>query len=92
MKKIILISLLTCIFFLGCNKKQNSINLDDAKIIDLTYSFGKETIYWPTAESFKLDTVFAGITDNGFYYTAFQFCSAEHGGTHLDAPIHFAKP
>ena len=91
MKKIILISLLTCIFFLGCNKKQNSINLDDAKIIDLTYSFGKETIYWPTAESFKLDTVFAGITDKGFYYAAFQFCAAEHGGTHLDAPIHFAK-
>ena len=38
-----------------------------------------------------MDTVFSGVTDKGFFYTAFQFCAAEHGGTHLDAPIHFAK-
>ena len=58
--------------------------------IDLTYNFDDQTIYWPTADGFRLDTVFAGITDSGFYYTAFNYCAAEHGGTHLDAPIHFA--
>jgi kynurenine formamidase len=26
----------------------------------------------------------------GYYYEAYSFCAAEHGGTHLDAPIHFA--
>lgn len=59
--------------------------------IDLTHNFDEQTIYWPTADGFRHDTVFAGITDSGFYYTAFNYCAAEHGGTHLDAPIHFAE-
>src|SRR5690606_20609213 len=32
-----------------------------------------------------------GITENGFYYEAFNLFGAEHGGTHLDAPIHFSE-
>lgn len=59
--------------------------------IDLTHAFDEQTIYWPTAETFHLDTVFDGTTEKGYYYSAFQFCLAEHGGTHLDAPIHFAE-
>ena len=59
-------------------------------LVDLTYEFSSETIYWPTAGSFELETVFAGTTDKGFYYSAYQFTAAEHGGTHIDAPIHFA--
>ena len=62
---------------------------DDIKIVDLTYAFDESTIYWPTAEGFKLDVVSKGYTDKGFYYSANSFCAAEHGGTHLDAPIHF---
>ncbi|WP_139558437.1 cyclase family protein [Methylotetracoccus oryzae] len=58
--------------------------------IDLTHAFGKDTIYWPTAEGFKLETVFDGTTEKGYHYSANQFCAAEHGGTHVDAPIHFA--
>lgn len=59
--------------------------------IDLTHAFDDQTIYWPTADPFHLDTVFAGTTDSGYYYSAFQYCAAEHGGTHLDAPVHFAE-
>ncbi|MFT5453452.1 MAG: kynurenine formamidase [Enterobacterales bacterium] len=59
--------------------------------IDLTHDFSEETIYWPTAEPFKRTTVFEGHTDAGFYYTAFNFSAAEHGGTHIDAPIHFSE-
>jgi kynurenine formamidase len=58
--------------------------------IDLTHSFSKNTIYWPTAEGFRLETVFDGHTEKGYHYSANQFCAAEHGGTHVDAPIHFA--
>ena len=57
--------------------------------VDLTYDFDNETVYWPTSEAFKLDTVFEGHTDNDYYYSAFKFSTAEHGGTHLDAPVHF---
>ncbi len=59
--------------------------------IDLTYAYDENTLFWPTAETFALDTVFEGQTDAGYYYSAFQFCIAEHGGTHLDAPVHFAE-
>ncbi len=65
--------------------------LTEGRWVDLTHDFSDETIYWPTSETFHLDTVFAGHTDEGFYYEAFSFCTAEHGGTHLDAPIHFAE-
>jgi kynurenine formamidase len=57
--------------------------------IDLTHEFSEETLYWPTSEPFKMDTVFVGTTDAGFYYESYSVCTAEHGGTHLDAPIHF---
>jgi kynurenine formamidase len=60
--------------------------------IDLSYPFDKNTIYWPTdTQGFYIDTVFYGTTDQEYFYSAFTFCSAEHGGTHLDAPVHFAK-
>jgi kynurenine formamidase len=58
--------------------------------IDLTHEFSSATIYWPTAEPFKLDSVAGGFTEKGYYYAANNFSAAEHGGTHLDAPIHFA--
>jgi kynurenine formamidase len=61
------------------------------KIIDLTHPFSAGTVYWPTAEGFKLNVDAAGITEKGYYYTANSFSAAEHGGTHLDAPVHFAR-
>lgn len=61
------------------------------KIIDLTYPFSDQTVYWPTADGFRLKVEAVGITDKGYYYTANSFCAAEHGGTHLDAPVHFAQ-
>jgi kynurenine formamidase len=59
--------------------------------IDLSHDFSSETIYWPTAEGFKLEVVSSGRTPQGFYYAANNFCAAEHGGTHIDSPIHFAE-
>jgi kynurenine formamidase len=59
--------------------------------LDLTYDLSSETVYWPTSERFKLETVAEGKTPAGYYYSAYKFCAAEHGGTHIDAPIHFAE-
>jgi kynurenine formamidase len=33
----------------------------------------------------------AGMTDKGFFYAAGNYSAAEHGGTHMDSPIHFAE-
>lgn len=64
---------------------------DDARWVDLTYSFNPATIYWPTAQGFELEKVADGETPAGYYYAANNFRAAEHGGTHLDAPVHFAR-
>jgi kynurenine formamidase len=82
---------LISILLTGCQKQNSPDLLESGRIIDLTHSFSEETIYWPTAESFKLETVFKGQTENNYFYSAYQFCAAEHGGTHLDAPVHFAE-
>ena len=60
-------------------------------VIDLSYPFDSSTVYWPTAEAFHLEKDFEGTTEKGFYYSAYKYSAAEHGGTHLDAPVHFAK-
>ncbi len=59
--------------------------------IDLSHDFSSETIYWPTAKPFALEVVSAQHTPAGYYYAANNFSTSEHGGTHLDAPIHFAE-
>lgn len=66
-------------------------NLPDGRWIDLSYDYSSETVYWPTSETFELKTVSEGVTEGGYYYSAYAFSSAEHGGTHLDAPVHFAE-
>ena len=62
-----------------------------AEWIDMSYDYDEATIFWPTAQPFELEVVSAGITEGGYYYAANNFCMAEHGGTHLDAPIHFSE-
>ncbi len=57
--------------------------------LDLTHAFDASTIYWPTEEGFVLERGSEGRTDAGYYYAAHRMRLAEHGGTHLDAPIHF---
>lgn len=59
--------------------------------IDLTHPFSKNSVYWPTAEMFTKTEVFHGHTEGGWFYAAYNFAAAEHGGTHMDSPIHFAE-
>ena len=61
------------------------------QLIDLSHAYDAKTIYWPTADPFRLDKVADGVTPGGYYYFANNFFTSEHGGTHLDAPVHFAK-
>jgi kynurenine formamidase len=60
-------------------------------LVDLSHTYDKTTVFWPTAESFRLDNVADGVTPDGYYYAANNFFTSEHGGTHLDAPVHFAQ-
>lgn len=61
------------------------------KLLDMTYPYDENTIYWPTAKPFQLHKLNWGMTEAGFWYASNEYSASEHGGTHVDAPIHFAK-
>jgi len=91
MKAQLLLSLLICGLLTACSTKPNPTSLPSGDWVDLTHDFSNETVYWPTAEPFKLEGVAEGMTPTGYYYAANKFSAAEHGGTHIDAPLHFAQ-
>lgn len=62
----------------------------EQRIVDLSHPFDADTIYWPTEPGFVLDKGDAGVTEQGYFYAANRFSAPEHGGTHIDAPYHFA--
>ena len=69
-----------------------TIDLSKARLIDLTHALDDKTLFWPTSPTrFKLDRLSFGETPGGWFYAANAFSLPEHGGTHLDAPIHFFK-
>ena len=76
---------------LACREPPLADRLAAGTWVDLTYAFDSTTIYWPTAQPFRLQVVSAQRTAAGYYYAANNFAAAEHGGTHLDAPVHFAE-
>lgn len=75
----------------GIASAQNSGSIDTSKVVDLTYSFDGDTIYWPTEKPLHHEFEKFGMTDAGYFYSSGKIAAPEHGGTHLDAPIHFNK-
>ena len=72
--------------------RERPLDLARYRLVDLTHPFDEQTIYWPTsASSFQFERLAYGRTEAGFFYAAGAFSAPEHGGTHLDAPIHFAE-
>ncbi len=61
-----------------------------SRIIDLTHPFDEHTVYWPKNQRFHRQDTARGMTDKGYWYASGTFSASEHGGTHLDAPVHFA--
>ena len=69
-----------------------TVDLSRTRMIDLTHAYNAQTIYWPNAPStFKLEKLSYGKVEGGWFYSSFAYSSPEHGGTHLDAPIHFSE-
>jgi kynurenine formamidase len=85
------LSVLSVLVVGACARPSLNDQLARASWVDLTYPFDSMTIYWPTAKPFQLEVVSAQRTPAGYYYAANNIAAAEHGGTHLDAPVHFAE-
>lgn len=83
-------AVITCLLI--CSAGAGAIDLNSYNLVDLTHNYNKDTIYWPTSPSrFDKETLYKGKTPAGFYYSAYSICTPEHGGTHLDAPVHFSE-
>ena len=85
------LALLALLTFCACASSRG-IDLASAELVDLTWPFDENTLYWPTSPSaFELKELAYGRTPGGWFYSSYAVCTPEHGGTHLDAPIHFAE-
>jgi len=68
-----------------------ALDISEYQLIDLSHSYNSDTLYWPTSPTkFEKKELSFGETADGGFYSAFSISTPEHGGTHLDAPLHFA--
>jgi kynurenine formamidase len=88
MRKILLTA---AVLLAGCTAPPAERGFDESRLIDLTYAFDENSVYWPTANRFERTEVAYGYTEGGYWYASNDFSASEHGGTHMDAPIHFAE-
>ena len=88
MRRLLIVALMPV---LACRSPSIGDRLSAGTWIDLTYTFDSTTIYWPTAQPFHLTVVSARRLPAGYYYATNNLSAAEHGGTHLDAPVHFVE-
>jgi len=92
-----LTTLIALSVIISCGKKEEKhiekkIIIKENNWIDLTYTFDSTTLYWPNNLcGFEHKEDFKGTTPGGYFYSSYSICTPEHGGTHIDAPIHFAK-
>jgi kynurenine formamidase len=83
--------LLVCLHVAISQAKPKAPTLDPTKLVDLTHAFDERTIYWPNAEPFRWEKERWGKTETGTWYAAARYAASEHGGTHIDSPIHFSE-
>ncbi len=94
-RKIVGAIILFClVVFVSCKPVPSSesttpIGLSAKVVLDMTYAFGDSSIYWPTGKNFEAKPMFWGKNEEGWWYASNNYSANEHGGTHVDAPIHF---
>lgn len=83
--------LVNIILFFNVSAQPTNTSPGTSKLLDMTYTFDENTIYWPTAKPFTLEKLDWGVSEGGWWYASNNYGASEHGGTHVDAPIHFAE-
>src|SRR5207237_2274912 len=92
MKNLLLLAAMLLAACASTSAPQNAIDLGHADVVDLTYAFDEHTLYWPNSPSaFELKRLAYGPTPGGYFYASNALSAPEHGGTHIDAPIHFSE-
>jgi kynurenine formamidase len=88
---LVMLGILASVGCVASHSQFDPFPLEHSRLIDLTHAFGADTIVWPTEHDFRLVVQQEGETSGGYYYASNRLEMAEHGGTHIDAPIHFSK-
>ena len=84
--------LLIALVFVFVSQAATALELSDYRLVDLSHAYGDNTLYWPTSPSaFEKQVLAFGDEETGYFYSAYSVCTPEHGGTHLDAPVHFSS-
>ena len=84
------LKILSCLALLALASLPVIADEERGNILDMTYPYDEASIYWPTAEPFRLEKAAFGQTKGGWWYASNNYSASEHGGTHVDAPLHFA--
>ena len=90
----VFLTLLISLGLCACNLSKNnqSVDFNSAKWVDLSHVYDESTLYWPNnVNGFEHTEEFKGQTPGNYFYSSYTISTPEHGGTHLDAPIHFAE-
>ena len=85
------VTVFVLVLSVGCSSTPRQASSGQVRYVDLTHDLSSESVFWPTGETFRLDKVADGVTDKGYYYASNNYSGNEHGGTHIDAPVHFAQ-
>jgi len=92
MKSLTLCAVLVAVGAAGCTgAAPTAPPFPAGELVDLSHPYDTRTIFWPTANPFWIQKDAEGVTPAGYYYAANSFFTSEHGGTHLDSPLHFAE-
>jgi len=90
-KKNFFLTVFLFLLFLCLHVTCGKVPQERSRLLDMTYAYEESTIYWPTAKPFRLDKLSWGMKEGGWWYASNEYGASEHGGTHADAPIHFAR-
>lgn len=61
------------------------------RLVELSYTYNKDAPTSPKLRPFNMTVLKNGINELGIWVVLNEFCTSEHSGTHVDAPIHFAR-
>ncbi|XP_055354214.1 isatin hydrolase-like [Paramacrobiotus metropolitanus] len=90
------ISFCSCVFVIGrvYSYPVEKFKFSPGDIVDLTYPFNPQTVYFPQKKGFNDFTlrIDEKLSKNGdVVMRQGHFQAGEHGGTHLDSPAHFGR-
>ncbi|KAK7084621.1 hypothetical protein SK128_001816, partial [Halocaridina rubra] len=67
------------------------VSCSSAELLELSYTYNNDAPTSPKLTQFTHKIIKKGLNKFGIWVELNEFCTSEHAGTHLDAPVHFAE-